>query len=184
MADQNLYESVESPSTPPASSREVSLINPEVQVVFLTWVTFFILLAILYKFAWKPILQSLDEREARIRRAVEEAEKTRDEYEKIEEARKRVISEAQEKAKEIVEQSRKAAINAAKVIEQKTKEQADIVLENAQREIKHEQEKAIASLREESAKVAIALAAKILDENLDNERNQRLVNRLIKEIDS
>lgn len=164
------------------SNHEVNLIKAEGQIVLLTWVTFFILLGILYKFAWKPILQALDEREERIRRAVDEAEKIRAEYEKIEEARRKLITEAQDKAKEIVEQSRKAAINAAKVIEQKTKEQADILLENAQREIRSEQEKAIASLREESAKIAVALAGKIIGENLDNDRNEKLVNRLIKEI--
>ena len=167
---------------PSPATHDVGVFKPEVQVLFLTWVTFFIVLVILYKSAWKPILQALDNREEGIRRAVDEAEKTRAEYEKIEETRKKLISEAQDKAKEIVEQSRKAAVNAAKVIEQKTKEQADILLENAQREIRTEQEKANALLREESARIAVALAGKIIEENLDNERNQKFVNRLIKEI--
>jgi F-type H+-transporting ATPase subunit b len=181
MAEENLSTSVGAAEPAPAK-HEAGFFNPEVQVLFLTWVTFFILLVILYKYAWKPILQALDAREAGIRKAVEEAEKTRAEYEKIEETRKRLIAEAQEQSKEIIEQSRKAAVNAAKVIEQKTKEQAEIVMENAQREIRSEKEKAEATLREESARVAVALASKIIEENLDNEKNQKLVNRLIKEI--
>ena len=164
------------------ATHEVAILNPEVQVLFLTWVTFFILLAILYKFAWKPILQALDDREAGIRKAVEEADKTHAEYQKIEEKRKQLINEAQVQAKEIVDQSRKAAVNAAKAIEQKTSEQAAIVLENAQREIRNEKEKADALLLRESAEIAVALAGKIIAENLNDDRNKKLVDRLIKEI--
>ena len=166
----------------PLAHKQAGLLDLDLTVVVLTWGTFFLLLGILYKFAWKPILQGLEQREEGIRKAVEEAEKTHAEYEKIEETRKQLISEAQDKAKEIVEQSRKAAINAAKAIEQKTKEQAEIVLENAQREIRSEKEKAEASLKEESARIAVALAGKIIEENLDNERHKKLVDRLIKEI--
>ena len=183
MAEENhLSTSVEVKTESREANHQPSFFNPEVQVLFLTWVTFFILLAILYKFAWKPILTGLEDREEGIRKAVDEAEKTHAEYQKIEETRKRLVAEAQDKGKEIIDQSRKAAINAAKVIEQKSKEQVEIVLENAQREIRSEKEKADALLREESAKIAVALAGKIIEENLDNERNQKLINRLIKEI--
>ena len=183
MAEQtHLSPSVEIKAESGQPGHDVNLFKPEVQVLFLTWVTFFILLVILYKFAWKPILQALDAREEGIRRAVDEAEKIRTEFEKIDEARKKVLTEAQDKAKELIDESRKAAVNAAKVIEQKTKEQAEIVLANAQREIKSEQEKAVALLREESARIAVVLAGKIIEENLDSDRNEKLVNRLIKEI--
>jgi F-type H+-transporting ATPase subunit b len=183
MADQpNLHESTEVARSPAEARHEVNLLNPEIQVMLLTWVTFFVLLSILYKFAWKPILQTLDDREEGIRRAVEEADKTRAEYEQIEETRKKLIAEAQDQAKGIVDQSRKAAVNAAKVIEQKTKEQAAIVLENAQREIKSEKDKADAILRQESVETAILLAEKIIAENLTDERNKKLVSRLLKEI--
>ena len=182
MAEQSLTESVGVKTESEGAHHEVNLFNPEIQVLFLTWVTFFLLLTVLYKFAWKPILKALDDREDGIRRAVDEAEKTHAEYEKIEETRKRLISETQDQAKEIIDQSRKAAVNAAKVVEQKTKEQAAITLENAQREIKSEQQKAEAALRQESVQVAVSLAEKILSQNLTDERNKKLIARLIKEI--
>lgn len=183
MANQpNLHASTEVAHSPAEAKHEVNFFKPEIQIMLLTWVTFFILLTILYKFAWKPILQTLDDREEGIRKAVDEADKTHAEYQRIEETRKKLISEAQEQAKALVDQSRKAAVNAAKVIEQKTKEQAEIVLENAQREIKSEKEKAEAVLRQESAQIAVALAGKLIAENLTDDRNKKLIDRLIKEI--
>ena len=181
MADQS-HTRTEVAHAPAEAKPEVNFFQPEIQIMLLTWVTFFVLLAILYKFAWKPILKALDDREEGIRRAVEEAEKTRAEYEKIEETRRKLITDAQEQGKALVDQSRKAAVNAAKVIEQKTKEQAEIVLENAQREIRSEKEKAEAVLRQESVEIAVSLAEKIIAENLTDERNKKLVSRLIKEI--
>jgi len=151
-------------------------------MMILTWVTFFSLLAILYRFAWKPILAGLEEREDRIRQAVDNTQKIQEELAKINMSRQQILSEADEKAKEIVAQSRKAAIEAAKIIEHKTKEDVQILLENAQFEINAAKEKAEAELREESARIAVALAGKIIQENLDTPKNRQFVDRLIKEI--
>lgn len=159
-----------------------SLLTPEVQILLLTWVTFFILLAILKKFAWKPILKALDDREKSIRTAVEEAAKTREEYLKIGDRRKQVLTEADQQAKEIMNQSRDAAIKNAKLIEERTKQEAQIILENAQREIEAEQEKAAAFLKEKSANVAVELAEKILRGNLDADKQKKVNDALIEEI--
>ena len=159
-----------------------AIFTPEVSMMVLTWITFFILLAILHKFAWKPILTALDQREEMIRRCVEDAKKTKEELAKISDTRERIVKESEAKAKEIIEQSRKAAREAAKVIEEKTKQEVQILLENANREILSAQEKAIFWLKEKSADMAVILASKVLQENLDNEKNRSLVDKLVKEI--
>lgn len=159
-----------------------ALFAPEVSVMLLTWVTFFALFAMLSKFAWKPILQNLELRENNIRAAVDEAEKTRAEYQQIEEKRKNILLHADKQAHEMMNQSRHSAQRTAKVIEDRAKDDAKIILENAQREIETEQEKSANYLREKSTETAVQLATKILREKLDTKSHQELVDRLIDEI--
>lgn len=148
-------------------------------MIVLTWVTFGLLAAILYKVAWKPILAGLEKREEDIRKALEGAQHARDELAKIEDNRARVIAEADAQAKAIVEAARKGAVDAAATIEAKAREEAQLLLATAQREILSAQEKATASLRKESADLAIALSRKILRGNLDEERSRKLADELI-----
>jgi F-type H+-transporting ATPase subunit b len=159
-----------------------ALFAPEVSIMILTWFTFFALLIVLSKFAWKPILHNLDQRENNIRAAVDEAEKTRAEYVQIEEKRKNILLHADKQAHEMMHQSRHSAQQTAKVIEDRAKEDAKIILENAQREIETEQEKSANYLREKSTETAVQLATKILQEKLDTKSHQELVDRLIDEI--
>ena len=161
---------------------EVNLVGINKQMVLWTWVTFGLVLVVLYKFAWKPILAALDEREKGIRDSVENAEKIRTELEQVEGKREKLIKEADDKAKEIITTARKAAVEASKVIENKAKEEANILLENANREIKASKEKAEATLRRDSAELAIALAGKLIGKNLDDTKNRALTEQLISKI--
>ena len=174
-------ESLEVPSDHPVA-KEGDFMDPHVTMLILTWIVFFALLAVLQKFAWKPILTALDKREEDIRKAVEHAEQIKNELAQIEQKRSEVLTEAAHKAKEIVDQSRKAAIEAANTIQQKAREESKILLENAQREIKESVEKARADLREETAHMVVNLAGKLIQENLDKEKIQKLVSQLIKQI--
>ena len=169
-------------SVQPSSHGDGALFSPDGQMIILTWVTFVLLLAILYKFAWKPIFAALDERERAIRKSVDDAQRITKELQEIESARQKAIHEAQEKSKEILEQSRKGAIEQAKMIHDKAREDAEIILENGRREIKDDIETAKAELREESARIAVALAEKLLEQNLDDEKNRKLVREFIKDL--
>lgn len=148
----------------------------------LTWLTFGLLALVLYKVAWKPILTALDKRETELRQALDEARKTREEYAGIEDKRRQLIEEADARAKDIVNQARQAAVEAAAVIEGKAREESQILLANAQREIKTAHEKALADLRRESADLAIGLSRKIIGESLDEQKSRDLVDRLIKTV--
>ena len=165
-----------------AEGGDVNLVEVNEKMVFWTWLTFGILLIILYFSAWKPILSALDKREKDIKDSVENAVKIQKELEKVEANREKIIREADEKAKDIVSSARKAAVEASKVIEDKAREEAKILLANANREIKAAREKAIASLRQDSATLAIELAEKLIGANLDSEKNKELTDRLIGKI--
>lgn len=182
MANSPLMEQVQVDAGASATPEQPGLLAPDLQLLFLTWFTFFILLGILAKYAWKPILANLESREQAIRNSLEEADKVREEYSNIDNKRKQILTQANHEAKEVVDKSRQTAINLARVIDRKAKEEAQITLTNAEREIKAELKKAEASLREKSADIAVELAGKIVSKNLDSQGHRQLVDRLIDEI--
>jgi F-type H+-transporting ATPase subunit b len=158
------------------------LIKVDGPMVALTWVTFGLMAFVLYRAAWKPILAALDKRENDIRKALGDAAKLREELASMEEKRSQIIAEADAKAKDLVEAARAAAVEAANTIEAKGREEAKILVENAQREIREAREKAIASLRKESADLAITLARKVIGEQLDEARSREITDRTIQRI--
>lgn len=184
MADTSHHDSgtIEQPAPHAEAHGSPNPIQVSGPMMGLTWLTFGLLAFVLYKIAWKPILNSLDQREKQIRTALEEAEKTRAEYAKIESRRQQVIDEADAKAREIVEQARQAALDSAQMIETKARDEAGILLANAQREIKSAHEKAIADLRRESADLAVGLSRKILADQMDEPRSRDLVNRILQKV--
>lgn len=171
-------ETIEVHALPPEAI-ESDLLSPDARMLMLTWVTFILLLLVLYKFAWKPILKALDEREALIRKSLDDADKTRDEWARIHTTRREMMEEARRAAKEIVHDARQGAIETSRVIERKAKEETQILLENARRDIREETEKAQIVLRGESAAIAVALAEKLIEKNLDDEDNRNLINEAV-----
>jgi len=165
-----------------AGAGALGVIDIKGEMVLWTWVTFFIVLILLYKTAWKPILSALDKREQYLRNSVDTAERVQREMDDMAETRRCHEAQLEEELKESVARSRKAAAEAARAIEHKAKEEAQILFENAQREIRVAGEKATADLRRQSAETAVALAARILDQELDETRNRLLNDKLLKEI--
>ncbi len=172
----------EQPVAPSVEHKEPNPLDVSGSMVLFTWITFGLLALVLYKVAWKPILTTLDNREKQIKSALEEAEKTRAEYAKIEVERQRLIDQADEKARQIVEQARKAAIASAQTIEAKARDEAGILLANAQREIRTAHANVIADLRRESADLAMELSRKILADQMDETRGRKLVENLIEKV--
>ncbi len=179
--NDSLQENLET-SSHSVATHEPDFMDPHATMLILTWITFFALLAILQKFAWKPILNGLEKREEDIRKSIEYVDQLKNELAQIDNKRSQILTEAAHKAKEVVDQSRKAAIEAANTIQQKAREESKILVENAQREMKESIEKARADLKEETAHMVISLASKLIQENLDKEKNQKLVSQLIKQI--
>ena len=152
------------------------------QLAVWTWVTFAFFCVLLYKVAWKPILAGLDVREDKIRRSVDDAERIRLELAQLDETKQGLLDEAENEAKDALAQARKAAREAARVIEGQAKEEARIQAENAERQIKAAREKAQARLQRESAELAVALAGRLIGEELDEAKSRDLTDRLIEEL--
>lgn len=144
--------------------------------------TFIVMGFLLTKLAWKPILQGLDEREQNIRDSVENAEKIQVELASIDGQRSEIISAADEKAKGIVERARRAGKEAERVLKDKAKEDATILVENAERQIRTARDKAAADLRRDSVDMTLELTGKLIGETMDDDRHRALTDKLISEM--
>jgi F-type H+-transporting ATPase subunit b len=167
---------------PADEHHEPQLIDVSAPLFLWTLGTFLVMAIVLKRIAWKPILEGLDKRETFLRESVEKARKVEDELAGIEAKRTEIISDADERAKDIVGRARKAGMEAERVIQDKTREEVGILMENAQREIKAAQDKAAAKLKQESIDTAIHLASTLIQRNLDSELNRELTNKLIDKI--
>ena len=158
------------------------ILSPDVTLVILTWISFFSLLVILHRFAWKPILAGLKQREDYIRKSLADADKINNQLAEFEVAKGKILDEAKVRANAIVEQSRKMGNELASQIEQRAKKNAEEIISSAHQEIEGERERVRNALKKESAQTAVSLAEKILKENLDTEKNRNLINQAIKDI--
>ncbi len=143
------------------------------------WITFFILLAILYKTALKPLLSSLTDREEGIRNDINEAKKQRDEAEELLSKHKKMIAEADAQAQAVLKEAQDIAQKSRSEILEKAREEASKEVEKAKQEIEKQRDDALKSLRTEVVDLAIGAAEKILTQAIDKETNKKVVDDYI-----
>ena len=151
-------------------------------LAFWTTFTFIILLILLTKFAWKPILSALKQREDAIKDSLEQAEKAKDEAKQILAENQNSLAKAEEESKKIIEQSRVFAENLKEQMIKDSKEQAQKLITDASAEIDRKKNAAFDELKNQVAEISIQAAEKILKENLDAEKNKKLVDKYINDI--
>lgn len=158
------------------------LLSVDGGLAFWTTLTFLILLFVLGKFAWKPILTALKQREEAIKESLTQAELAKEEAKKILAENQASLAKAEEESKKIIEQSRAYAENLKQQIINESKVQAQKLIEDASAEIERKKLAAFDELKNQVAQIAVDAASKILKENLDAEKNKQLVDKYIKEI--
>jgi F-type H+-transporting ATPase subunit b len=159
-----------------------SLISVNPGLIFWTVITFVVLLIVLKKVAWKPILAALDQREAAIKESLEKAEKAREEAQKVLDENKSNIAKAEEESKKIIDQSRAYAEKLKDQLIRESKEQAKKIVDDAADEIERKKDAAFNDLKNQVAEIAINAAEKILKETLNKESNKRIVDKYISDI--
>ena len=152
-------------------------------LIFWTVLIFLLLLAILWKAAWPAILKSVEEREQRIQKQLDEAERARAEATKLLEEHKRVTATARADAQELVAKAKALAQKEREGLLAKAREEQDQMLERARREIDAEKDKAILALRKEAVDLSIAAASRLIEKNLDTAANKQLVLDYLKSIE-
>ncbi len=159
-----------------------SLIEVNPGVIIWTVVTFIALLLVLKKFAWKPILSVLDQRETAIKESLEKAQTAKEEAQKVLIQNQVNLAKAEEESKQIINQSRAYAEKLKEQIIQDSKKEAKKIIEEAGAEIDRKKEAAFDELKSQVAEIAVQAAEKIIRENLDKDAQKKLVNKYISEI--
>ncbi len=151
-------------------------------LVIWTWITFGLLFLILKKFAWKPLKETVEKRETMLSEAVENAQTVKETMEKIEEEKTRLMNEADRQRLDILQKAKEAAEQVAKDIEEKARNTAGVMVEDARRQISDEKDKAIAELRVEAVDMVIQTSSKLIEETLDDTGHKKLVKRYLEEM--
>ncbi|MGE0568342.1 MAG: F0F1 ATP synthase subunit B [Bacteroidia bacterium] len=160
-----------------------ALVTPGVGLIFWTSIVFLMLLFILGKFAWKPILNAIKEREQGIENALKSAEKAKKEMEELQAGNEKILNEARNERDTLLKEAREtkdAIINEAKT---KAGQEAERILATAREQINAEKNAAIADLKSQVATLSIDIAEKILKSELSTDEKQKaLVNSLMKDV--
>lgn len=160
--------------------------NPLVQLdpgLFVwTILTFLLLVFILAKFAWKPLLKMLQDREDMVRSSLEDAEKAKSELERLNEESEAIMAKARSEAQSILADGKVAAEKVKDDIIAKSKEQANKIREDAGNQIQVEKDKAISEIKKEVVNLTLSVAEKLIRKNLSDADNKSLIEKSLKKV--
>ncbi|HEY8400782.1 MAG TPA: F0F1 ATP synthase subunit B [Cytophagaceae bacterium] len=161
----------------------MSLVTPELGLIFWQTVTFLIILFLLSKFAWKPIMNGLKEREESIEEALSAANKARQEMQNLKAANEALLQEARQERDKILKEAQTAAANIVAEAKDKAVAEGNRLIESARQAINNEKAAALADVKNQAATLSLQIAEKLLKRELANETAQReLVSEYIKEV--
>lgn len=147
-----------------------------------TLIVFAILLFVLGKYAWGPILQQVEAREKGIQSQLDEAAARNAEATRLLDQHREQLADARRQASELIAESRAAGERVRKDIEEKARVEAQAIVERARTEIQRERDAALDALRKESVELALAAASKLMQENLDQPKDRAIVERYLGEL--
>ena len=160
------------------------LVQPDPGLYIWTIVTFLVLLALLARFAWRPLLDALEQRQAAIRKSLDDARQAKQDLERVQVESQRILAEARTQAGEIVSRTRSDAAAFGEEMKQKARTDADALVKHAERQIEMQTSRALETIRHEAVDLSIAIASKILRRDISKEDNERLIQDTLREMQS
>jgi F-type H+-transporting ATPase subunit b len=158
-----------------AEEAKGGLLSPHGGLMFWTLLIFLVVWVILSRYAFKPITAAVEAREKALEDAIAAAKADREEAAKILAEHRRQIEAARGDAQKLIAEGRAVGDKLRAEMIEETRGQQQEMLERARREIEGEKVRAIAELRREAVDLAIAGASKVIEKNLDDESNRRIV---------
>ena len=155
-------------------------INPG--LIIWTLVVFGILLFVLWRWGFPVLVKSVEERERRIQKQLEDAEKANAEAQRLLDEHKKQIAAAHNQAQEILAKAKTVSQKERDVLLAKAREEYDGLLNRARKDIDAEKEKAILALRREAVDLSIAAASRVIEANLDTDANRKLVTEFLESL--
>lgn len=162
--------------------------NPLVQLdpgLFIwTIVTFLVLLGLLAKFAWRPLLEALERRQESIRKSLDDAKKAKEELERLHVESAEIVRQARVEADGIIVRTRADAERLREEMRQKARTESEGIVRNAERQIQLETARALQQIRAEAVDLSVMIASKILQRTITKEDNERLIAEALKQVDT
>jgi F-type H+-transporting ATPase subunit b len=143
-------------------------------------VNFLVLLFVLWKFAYGPIIAMLEKRQKKIEKGLKDAEDAHIKLEESEERQKEILKKARTEAKVIVEKSREQAEKSKSELAVEAKIQAEKIISDAKMQIEQEKEKTIAEIKSEIGSLVVAATEKIVGEKMDSKKDAELIEKSLK----
>lgn len=153
----------------------VDLLSPNGGLMLWTIIIFVLLLIVLSRFAFKPMLAAVEARERSLQEQLDSAKRDRDEATRLLAEHRAQLEKGRAEAQKLIADGRATAEKLRNDLLEQTKAQQQEMLDRARRDIETEKNNAIASLRREAVDLAIAGAGKVIERNLDSEANRKLV---------
>jgi len=160
------------------------LVQPDPGLFIWTILTFLVLLFLLQRFAWKPLLQALESRQETIRKSLDDAERAKADLQQVQEESNRIVAKARVDADEIIAASRADATKLQEELRAKARNEADGIIKNAERQIQQQTDRSLAQIREEAVELSIGIASKLIQRNIVKEDNDALIENALKQIHS
>lgn len=158
------------------------LLSPEPGLVIWSGLTFLVVLALLTKFAWKPLLGMLKEREDEISSSLEKAKEARQEYERIEAQKAKMLTESRAERDAILKEAREKVQAMLDDAKRRAQEEGAKLIEQARAQIEREKAGAIDDLRRQVAALSVEIAAKLIESDLRaDDRQEQLIEKYLQE---
>lgn len=177
-----LQHDVDSTAAAQATTGKVNLLSPSGGLMFWTLVVFLILFAILARLVFPKILAAVEAREKALEDAIEGAKRDREEASRLLAEQQRQIEAARGEAQKLIVEGRQVGEKLRADMIEETQQQQQAMLERARREIETEKERAISEMRREAIELAIAGASKVIEKNLDDQSNRKIVESFLSSI--
>lgn len=159
------------------------LVQPDPGLFIWTILTFLVLVALLAKFAWRPLLEALDRRQKTIAAALDDARKAKEELERVQQDAAKMMAEARREADGVLTRARADAERFREELKQQASAQAAAIVSNAEKEIQRETARAVSQLRQEAVDLSFSIASKILRRTVTPADHERLVDEIVTTLD-
>jgi F-type H+-transporting ATPase subunit b len=160
------------------------LVQPDPGLYIWTILTFLVLVALLARFAWRPLLEALERRQETIRRSLDDARQARQELERVQGDAGRILAEARAKADEILESTRADAARFRDEMRQKSRAEAAAIVRAAERQIEQETARALQQIRREAIDLSVTIASRLLAREVSAADHDRLIEHTLAEIET
>nr|WP_220127257.1 F0F1 ATP synthase subunit B [Halobacillus locisalis] len=148
----------------------------------LTQLFFFIVLLVLLRmFAWGPLMNMMKEREDYVANEINTAEKSREEAQRMQREASEELKKTRQDAQSIIEDARKTAGQQERDILESARNEAERIKESAREEIGQERDKAIQALKDQVATMSVMIASKVIEKELSEQDQEKLINEYIDE---